>query len=143
VALGLAALDKALDYILVHDGVRPLIDQRTIERVLVAARETGAATAAIPVQDTLAKVDKKNNVSDMPSRERLWLIQTPQAFWRPILEEAQEKAWADDHLGTDEAGLVLRISKPVSIVEGSPLNFKLTTSHDLRLAEAILRFGEV
>lgn len=143
VSLGLAALALEFDYILVHDAVRPLVDQALISRVIKAAREIGAATAAIPVQDTLAQVGRKGFVSNLPPRTRLWQVQTPQAFWRPHLEEAQQKAWADNHLGTDEAGLVVRLGRPVKVVDGSPLNLKLTTPHDLKLAEAMLGLGEV
>lgn len=143
VGQGLAALALEYDYILVHDGVRPLVDRALVTRVISAAREIGAATAAVPVQDTLARVDKKGFVSDLPPRARSWQVQTPQAFWRPLLEEAQQKAWADNHLGTDEAGLVVRLGRPVKVVEGSPLNLKLTTPHDLKLAKALLGLGEV
>ncbi len=73
----------------------------------------------------------------------MWLIQTPQAFWRPSLAEAQAQAKADGHVGTDEAGLLVRLGRPVLMVEGSPLNLKLTTALDLKLAQAMLaRRGE-
>lgn len=138
VAMGLKALSSVFDYVLIHDGVRPLVDRATIDRVLAGAQEIGAATAAVPVQDTLAKVDKKSFIGSMPSRAKMWQIQTPQAFWRPLLQEAHEKAWADAHIGTDDAGLVARLEKPVKVVEGSPLNLKVTTKQDLKLAEALI-----
>jgi len=142
VSLGLAALDPACDYVVIHDGVRPLVDRPTLDRVMTAAREIGAVTAGIPVQDTLAGVDKKRFIGSMPSRSRLWQVQTPQAFWRPLLAEAQAQAREDDHLGTDEAGLVVRLGRPVRMVAGSPLNLKLTTPQEFKLAEAILGLGE-
>jgi 2-C-methyl-D-erythritol 4-phosphate cytidylyltransferase len=143
VALGLSALDQSYDYVVVHDGVRPLVDQSILDRVMVAAREHGAAAAGIKVQDTLAEVDKRTRISTMPSRAKLWQVQTPQAFWRPILVKAHNKAWADAHIGTDEAGLVFRMGREVVMVEGSPLNLKVTTKHDLELAEAIVGLREV
>ena len=143
VALGLSALDPLFDYVLVHDGVRPLVDQSILDRVMLAARESGAASAGIKVQDTLAEVDKHNRIASMPSRAKLWQVQTPQAFWRPILVKAHNKAWADAHIGTDEAGLVVRMGREVVMVEGSPLNLKVTTKHDLELAEAIVGLREV
>ncbi len=142
VALGLSTLDSSFDYVLVHDGVRPLVDQSVIDRVMLAARENGAAAAGIKVQDTLAEVDKHSHISTMPSRAKLWQVQTPQAFWRPILVKAHNKAWADAHIGTDEAGLVVRMGQEVIMVEGSPLNLKVTTKHDLELAEAIVGLRE-
>ena len=138
VFLGLSELDPSFDYVVVHDGVRPLMDQAILDRVMLAAREHGAATAAIKVQDTLAEVDRHSHISTMPSRAKLWQVQTPQAFWRPILIKAHNKAWADAHIGTDEAGLVVRMGHEVVVVEGSPLNLKVTTRHDLELAEAIV-----
>ncbi len=135
---GVAALDESCDYVLVHDGVRPLVDQATIRRVMTAAREHGAATAGLPARDTLAEVDRKNFIASLPERSRVWQVQTPQGFWRPLLVKAQEKAAAEGHVGTDEAGLLVRMGRPVALVEGSPLNIKLTTHHDLRLARALL-----
>ena len=142
VFLGLSALDPSFDYVVVHDGVRPLVDQTILDRVMLAARENGAATAGIKVQDTLAEVDRHSHISTMPSRAKLWQVQTPQAFWRPILIKAHNKAWADAHIGTDEAGLVVRMGHEVIMVEGSPLNLKVTTKHDLELAEAMIGLGE-
>lgn len=143
VALGLSALDTSYDYVMVHDGVRPLVDPSILDRVMAAARENGAAAAGIRVQDTLAEVDKHNRIVSLPSRAKLWQVQTPQAFWRPILVKAHSKAWAEAHIGTDEAGLVVRMGNEVIMVEGSPLNLKVTTKHDLELAEAIVGLREV
>ena len=72
----------------------------------------------------------------------MWQIQTPQGFWRPLLEKAQKRAQNEGYLGTDEAGLVLRAGGQVRVVEGSPLNFKLTTPQDLKLAQAFLGLVE-
>lgn len=137
VANGLAALDSGCDYVLIHDGVRPLVDGPTIDRVMKAGREYGAATAGLPAKDTLAQVHK-GLVQSLPERSKMWHIQTPQAFWRPLLEEAQQQAAEDGHQGTDEAGLVVRLGRDVRIVDGSPLNLKITTGHDLRIAQAIM-----
>jgi len=142
VRLGVAALDESFDYLIIHDGVRPLVDQETIERVMDAAREFGAATAGLPAQDTLAEVDRRRNVVSLPERSKVWQIQTPQGFWRPILLEAQSLAEDEGFQGTDEAGLVVRLGKKVRIVEGSPLNIKITTPQDLRLARALLNWPE-
>lgn len=142
VALGLSALDPVFDYVVVHDGVRPLVDPSILTRTMRAAREHGAAAAGIKVQDTLAEVDKHFRIASMPSRSKLWQVQTPQAFWRPLLVKAHKKAWADAHIGTDEAGLVVRLGNDVVMVEGSPLNLKVTTKHDLELAEAIVGLRE-
>ena len=142
VILAAEAVDEAYNYLLIHDGVRPFVDQKTIRRVMEAALEVGAATAGLPSHDTLAEVDRKMNVTSMPQRSRVWQIQTPQGFWRPLLEKAQKRAQNEDYLGTDETGLALRMGRQVRVVEGSPLNFKLTTPQDLRMAQAFLGLVE-
>jgi 2-C-methyl-D-erythritol 4-phosphate cytidylyltransferase len=137
VSKGVSALPTEYDYVLIHDGVRPLVDHATIERVMKAAREEGAATAGIKTTDTLGEVDRHHHLKSIQPRKMVWQIQTPQAFWRPLLTEAQLKAEADNFEGTDESSLLLRMNRPVKIVEGSPANIKLTTKYDLNVAKAL------
>jgi 2-C-methyl-D-erythritol 4-phosphate cytidylyltransferase len=133
-----AGLDTLLDcdYIVVHDGARPLLTPEIIEAVLEAARQTGAALSAIPVVDTVKRADAQLLVRSTVSRERLWLAQTPQAFRRDLLVQAHDLVEGDM---TDDAAMIEHISEPVRIVPGSARNIKVTSPPDLALAEALLR----
>ncbi|MBI3293049.1 MAG: 2-C-methyl-D-erythritol 4-phosphate cytidylyltransferase [Elusimicrobia bacterium] len=137
VAAGLAALSPEAQLIAIHDGARPLIDQATIQRCLIAGRRWGTAIAAVPVTDTI-KVVHTGIITETPPRDRLWLAQTPQVFRRDLLERAL--AARPRHLHpTDDAQLVERLNAPVRVVLGSEENIKITTPHDLERAHLILQ----
>jgi len=155
VAAGLRALGPC-SWVVVHDGARPLVTPQLIEGVLLAARATGAATAAIPIADTVKEVGKDRTVVRTLRREGLWAVQTPQVFRYDLLLRAhgaaREEGWrlapplgpASRHarIGgevTDDAALVERLGHPVRVFPGSPRNIKVTTAGDLALAEALLR----
>jgi 2-C-methyl-D-erythritol 4-phosphate cytidylyltransferase len=135
VRAGLEALAD-VDYVLVHDGARPLINEVMIEDVLRGAVATGAAICATPVTDTIKRADAGNLVAGTVDRSQLRAAQTPQAFRRDLLLRAHE-ADADD--ATDDAALVERLGLPVQLVPGSPRNIKVTTPDDLHVAEALLQ----
>jgi len=141
VAMGLAALTPEIRWVVVHDGVRPFAGAELVERVLGAAREHGAATAAIPVVDTIKRVDQAGCVQQTLERAGLWAVQTPQAFAREILEQAHAAA-AGRLVATDDCGLVEAIGHPVAVVPGSRRNLKLTTEEDLEIMERLAgRYG--
>lgn len=125
------------DIVLVHDGARPFIDTDLIRRLSQTAQEVGAATAAVPVKETIKRVQNLE-VIETVERSSLWAIQTPQAFRLSLILEAHEKAGQEEYLGTDDASLVERLNHKVSIVEGDYKNIKLTTPEDLLIAKAIL-----
>ena len=125
------------EIILVHDGVRSLVSEDLIDRVIEATLERGAAVPVIPVEDTIKLVEGKE-VSRTLNRTKLFRVQTPQGFFYTILKTALEKAREENFYGTDEASLVERIGKKVSIVQGDLKNIKITTPEDLRIAEALL-----
>jgi 2-C-methyl-D-erythritol 4-phosphate cytidylyltransferase len=129
---------KADGVVLVHDGARPFIDKETIHQVMKVAEQAGAAVVAVPVKDTIKKVENKRIVETI-ERSSLWAVQTPQAFRISILLDAHHLAAQNAFLGTDEASLVERLPYQISIVEGSYDNIKLTTPEDLYFAEAIIR----
>ena len=131
VAAGIDALPHA-NWLVVHDGVRPFVTPALIERVLEAAMRWGAATAGIPVIDTLKEVDQ-NLVLRTLDRAGLCAVQTPQAFAAGLLREAHLRA---PHTlpATDDAGLVEALGEAVAVVPGDPANFKITTEADLELA---------
>jgi 2-C-methyl-D-erythritol 4-phosphate cytidylyltransferase len=140
VALGLRAVGSC-DLVLVHDGARALVTADIIERVLEAAQEHGAAVPAIPVRDTIKRVDGER-VAETLNRDELRAVQTPQAFRYALLVEAHERARSDGFYGTDDATLVERLGHPVVVVPGSPENLKITTPEDLAIAEALLQWRE-
>ena len=129
-----------VDIVLIHDGARPFVDQPTIERAVATASEWGAAIAAVPVKDTIKLVDSGLCVVDTPSRDRLWVAQTPQAFRLDILLRAHSEISRDV---TDDAAMVEAIGHPVKLFMGSYLNIKVTTPEDLLFAEAIAGIAEM
>jgi 2-C-methyl-D-erythritol 4-phosphate cytidylyltransferase len=137
VAQGLAAVEDS-GWVLIHDAARPLVNAQVIRSVLKAARESGAAVPACRVGDTIKQVDGEV-VSGTLVRGGLIQVQTPQAFRTALAREAHEAALRDGFLGTDDAQLVERLGRPVVWVEGSSINLKVTTEHDLELAAALLQ----
>jgi 2-C-methyl-D-erythritol 4-phosphate cytidylyltransferase len=129
-----AALARATrcPVVLVHDAARPFLDAATVRTCLAAAREHGAASAAMPVADTLVDVATGERVD----RDRLRAVQTPQAFWRSWLLEAHAAAAAAGVEATDDAGLVRWHGRPVRLVAGGTHLFKVTNEADLALARA-------
>jgi 2-C-methyl-D-erythritol 4-phosphate cytidylyltransferase len=124
-----------VEYVLIHDGARPLVNEIMIEAALQGAVETGAAICAIPVSDTIKRAGEDNLVAGTVDRRSLRQAQTPQAFRRDLLLRAHEQDSAD---ATDDAALIERLGEPVRLVAGSARNIKVTTPDDLHIAEALL-----
>ncbi|MBU0728334.1 MAG: 2-C-methyl-D-erythritol 4-phosphate cytidylyltransferase [Proteobacteria bacterium] len=122
----------------VHDAVRPLISPELIEQTIGKARVTGAAMLAIPVKDTLKKVNEQGGIIKTIDRSTLWQAQTPQVVRADLLRKAFAAADNDGFVGTDEASLLEHIGLPVTVVEGSERNIKITRPEDLLVAEALL-----
>ncbi len=134
VAAGLERLDRC-DWVIIHDGARPLVTVDLIERGLEAARETGAAVAAVPVKDTIKLAGDNRIVRQTPPRQNLWAVQTPQVFRTRIITEAYQQATGDV---TDDASLVEQSGHKVKLYMGDYANLKITTPDDLALAEWML-----
>lgn len=128
---------KKAGVVLVHDGVRPLVGQDLISRVVEATLKRGAAIPVIEVEDTIKLVEGREAIRTI-DRSKLFRVQTPQGFFYSILKKAFERAREADFYGTDDASLVERIGKKASIVQGDPTNIKITSPADLRIAEALL-----
>ena len=126
-----------IDFVAVHDAARPCLADPWIDNVFEAASRDGAAILAAPVQATLKRVDQKKRIAETIDRESLWEAQTPQVFRRQLLIEAYAKRGRESV--TDDAQLVERFGHPVTIVPCSPLNLKITTRDDLKLAEQVLK----
>ena len=138
VAAGLKQLDD-YEWVVIHDGARPLVTIDLIVRGLAEARETGAAAAAVPVTDTIKVVEDGGIVIETPPRQNLRAVQTPQVFRFDIIQIAHQQDCDDV---TDDATLVERLGHKVRLYEGSYDNIKITTPADLILAEALLRKDE-
>jgi 2-C-methyl-D-erythritol 4-phosphate cytidylyltransferase/2-C-methyl-D-erythritol 2,4-cyclodiphosphate synthase len=120
---------------LVHDGARPLVSKEIIERCIDSVNKCGSAVAAIPVFDTLKRVDSREVIVSSVERDKCWSMQTPQAFRLELLKKAAETAAAEQFQGTDEASIVERIAPgEVRIVLGARENIKITTPEDLSFA---------
>jgi 2-C-methyl-D-erythritol 4-phosphate cytidylyltransferase len=133
---GLQRLEDAR-IVTIHDGVRPLVSAETIEATIDAAIKTSAAVACVPVKETVKK-QLETRLETVP-REGLWLAHTPQTFERSLILEAYRAAAAEGYEGTDDAALVERLGRPVTVVEDSELNIKITTPADLRMGEIFLQ----
>ena len=132
------SLDRDSGIVLVHDGVRPFIDDEIIRELIDTVNQYGAAIAAVPVKDTVKKV-LHNSITGTVPREDLWLAQTPQAFSAKVIIDAYANAREKGIRGTDDASLVEAMGLAVKIVMGSYKNIKITTPEDLLFAEAIKR----
>jgi 2-C-methyl-D-erythritol 4-phosphate cytidylyltransferase len=137
VAVGLKQL-KDCDWVVIHDGARPLVTKELVERGLEVARETGAAVAAVPVTDTIKVAGDDRIVRQTPPRQNLWAVQTPQVFLVGLISKAYQKAKGEV---TDDASLVEALGNKVKLYMGSYDNIKITTGNDLLVAEALLERG--
>jgi 2-C-methyl-D-erythritol 4-phosphate cytidylyltransferase len=135
---GLAAVPAEAEAVLIHDAARPLLPASVVERVLRAIGEETGAIAAVPVADTLKRVEA-HRITETVDRSALWRAQTPQGFPRSMIVEAYERAGADGLAATDDAALVEQYGGRVVVVEGDTRNLKITRPEDLRLAEHLLR----
>ena len=133
----LAQVKPEVDFVAVHDAARPCLADEWITKVFEAAEKLGAAILAVPVASTLKRVGANHAITETVSREGLWEAQTPQVFRRQLLLDAYAKRGG--FVATDDAQLVERLGKPVTVVQGSPINLKITTQEDLRLAEQALK----
>lgn len=131
------------DYVLIHDGARPLISQDIIKRVTEAAKAYKAAVAGMPAKDTIKIADEEGFARVTPARSSIWTIQTPQAFSYPLIYHAYETLMEKEEYQidiTDDAMVVENMSAcRVRLIEGSYENIKITTPEDMAIASAILQ----
>jgi len=135
---GMRAAHPDTEIVVIHDAVRPFVTLDMISQVVESTRSHGAAIVAIPMRDTVKRVNAEGFIEETLSRDELWLAQTPQAFRRTLLLQAHQKGEADGIEATDDAFLVERLGLPVAIVQGSSDNIKVTRPEDLHMGEAIL-----
>ena len=144
---GLKALEKdeTVKYVFIHDGVRPFLKEEILERAWEAVRTEDACAVGVPVTDTIKVADERGFVADTPDREKLWSMQTPQAFEYRLIMDAYETLIREEddllakgiHITDDSMVAELILHLPVKIVEGSYDNMKITTQEDLAKAEVL------
>lgn len=142
VANALAKLKPEIDYVAVHDAVRPCTPAAVVDAVFNGAVKHGAALPGLAVADTLKRADKMMRVNETISRDGIWQAQTPQAFRKDLLLEAYAKRAEAKIPITDDAQLVEALGQPVQLVPGSALNIKITTNEDLKIAAQFLKLRE-
>ena len=143
---GLQAVENA-DYVLIHDGARPFLNQEIITRCIEGAEKYKACVAGMPVKDTIKLADDEGNIESTPERSKVWLIQTPQAFEYPLIKEAyttlieQEKQGRQTSIPVTDDAMVVEyfLNQKVHLVYGSYENIKITTPEDMRIAEVFVK----
>lgn len=133
---GLEVVDSRTKYVVIHDGVRPFVDEACITRVIEEAKICGAAVAGVPVKPTIKRLNPQMEVEETLKRESLWEIQTPQVFEKELIQKAYLRSVKTGV--PDDASLVELLGKRVRVVMGSYFNIKITTQEDLVFADSIL-----
>lgn len=135
---GLREVRSDIPLVAIHDAARPCIERAWIDAVLAAADRTGAAILATPCHATLKKARADQSIEQTLPREGVWLAQTPQIFQRQLLLDAYAQH-AEPTAATDDAAIVEACGVAVQLVEGSPLNIKVTTQADMIFAQLALQ----
>ncbi len=146
VANGIRAISWDCQYILIHDGARPFVDNEIVDRVIDEVQISKACVAGMPVKDTIKISDEDGYILKTPTRSSVWQVQTPQAFDRNVIADAYSNLLSEEEnmsaagiTVTDDAMVVEYFMKiPVKLIQGSYKNIKITTPEDLRIAEILL-----
>jgi 2-C-methyl-D-erythritol 4-phosphate cytidylyltransferase len=123
------------DLVAVHDAARPMLSDSILTKAINTAKEKGNALVCLKARDTLLKGDKI--VKEYVDRSEIYYVQTPQIFRYKDLKKAMKKAYEKNFIGTDESMLVKELGIDINIVEGSMLNFKVTTMTDIEMFEKL------
>ena len=134
---GLAACDVDTRIVVIHDAARPMVTSAMVSEVVQAATRAPAVTLARPVTDTLKRCEKGLTVTETVGRDKLWAVQTPQAFQVKELRNAYKALGKGDV--TDDCQAVELAGVPVKLVENLKPNLKITTVEDLQVAGALLK----
>lgn len=144
VYMGLKAINDA-EYVLIHDGARPMINQKIITDSILGAEKYGACVVGVPAKDTIKIIDDQEYAKETPSRKTLWVVQTPQSFEYKLVFDAYQKLINEgDETATDDAMVVEKYSgRKVKLIMGSYDNIKITTPEDVRISKAFFRTRKV
>ena len=135
---GLKAVDPGCSIVVIHDGVRPFLQNDQLIACIEGAQESGACIMGVPAHETLKQVNASVHIIQTLKRDDVWLAQTPQAFRYDLIRKAHERAWEEGYLATDDACLVERLGGTVKIIAGSRHNIKITIREDFEMAQNIL-----
>ncbi|MCI9022428.1 MAG: 2-C-methyl-D-erythritol 4-phosphate cytidylyltransferase [Eubacterium sp.] len=129
------------DIVLIHDGARPFVTDEIINRTIRSALESGSGIAAVPAKDTVRIVDETGTAVLTPPRDRVWMMQTPQAFRYPLIYRAYQELVSRNIQNVTDDAMVLEtvLNQEVKIAEGSYSNIKVTTPEDMETARAFLK----
>lgn len=137
---------KGADYVLIHDGARPVLSEKIINKSCEAVKKYNACVTAVPAKDTIRVVDEQGFSQSTPDRRFLWLMQTPQTFSYELLWQSYQKLYTDIQSGenvpaiTDDAMVVeYATGKKAKMIEGSYENIKITTPEDISVAKTFLK----
>lgn len=133
--------EEAAEYVLIHDGARPLITPELINRLIEETKQYGACVAGMPVKDTIQMTDERGTITLTPRRDSLWTAQTPQSFEFSLAYDAYERLMQEQEINVTDDAMVVGMYHdiPIQMVRGSYTNLKVTTPEDLVLAEAFLK----
>lgn len=149
---GLQELEKresAAEYVMIHDGARPFVDEAIIKRCARSVEKYGACVAGMPVKDTIKIADQELFASQTPRRSDVWMVQTPQAFKRSSIYAAygeiiNREAKGEEIAVTDDAMVIETVTAGrVKMVEGSYENIKITTPEDLQIAQVFCKMKKL
>ncbi|WP_018249381.1 2-C-methyl-D-erythritol 4-phosphate cytidylyltransferase [Orenia marismortui] len=135
---GIKEVSADSNFILIHDGARPLLTNQIIENIITEVVNYQAVAVGVAVKDTIKIVNQDKYIMDTPKRDNLIAIQTPQCFSKTMILDAYQKAFKENFIGTDSSSLVERLGQRVKVIKGSYENLKITTPEDLQFAERIL-----
>jgi 2-C-methyl-D-erythritol 4-phosphate cytidylyltransferase len=135
---GLKEVDENCRIVIIHDGVRPFVQNEQIIACIDSARESGACIIGVSAHETLKQTDSSGQIIRTLSRDDIWLAQTPQAFRHDLIRKAHDQARREGFFATDDAALVERTGAAVKIIKGSRTNIKITVREDLEMARWLL-----
>lgn len=126
-----------IDIVMVHDSVRPFIEEKLVNKIIELTEDYGAVIAGTAPKDPVKEINSKSEILRTIQRNKVSISQTPQSFWKDIIANAYQKARDVNYIGSDSSQLVEFLGYKVYIIEGSEYNIKITTQFDLKLAELI------
>ena len=130
---------KDSDFVMIHDGARPMITAELIQKLYTALLEKECAALGVPLKDTVKIIDQNGKITQTPDRKTLFAAQTPQGFDMKIYKQATKRAIEQNRDYTDDCQLVEAMGESVYMIEASYENLKITTPEDISIAENILK----
>ncbi|MDI6786653.1 MAG: 2-C-methyl-D-erythritol 4-phosphate cytidylyltransferase [bacterium] len=135
---GLKKVDLDTEIVLIHDGVRPLVDSHLLEKIILKTIEKDATVIGKPISDTIVRRDDLNYIKKILNRKNVYALETPQCFKYGLIMQAYQKAYQENYYETDDTSLVVRMGRKVAIIESDKINIKVTHPKDLYMAEYLL-----